>query len=130
MYMRCALTIIVILFFALGTGQLHAQDNESKESDNAAKAADEKRPDVELTEEALKIHHSGMLFDGHNDLPFAVRMRGNSSFDNIDISELQTDSGLHTDIPRLKKRRIKSTVLVGICSGVHCHHWQCVGNDT
>ena len=108
MYMRFALTIIVILFFALGTGRLHAQDNESIDSDNAAEAADEKRPDVELTEEALKIHHSGMLFDGHNDLPFAVRMRGNSSFDNIDIAELQNDNGLHTDIPRLKKGGLKA----------------------
>ena len=24
-----------------------------------------------VTEEALEIHHSGMLFDGHNDLPWA-----------------------------------------------------------
>ncbi len=58
-----------------------------------------------VTEEALEIHHSGMLFDGHNDLPWAMRSRADSSFDKIDISK---PTELHTDIDRLKKGGLKA----------------------
>ncbi len=56
---------------------------------------------VRLTEEALRIHHSAILVDGHNDLPGIVRTRGDSSFDKIDISDPQPQ--IHTDIERLLK---------------------------
>ena len=45
-------------------------------------------PRVELTEAALRIHHSAILVDGHNDLPWKVRDDGESSFDKIDIASL------------------------------------------
>ena len=105
MYMRLVLAITVAFVVNVGEGQLFAQNNGSN-GDESAK--DEKRPDVVLTEQALEIHHSGMLFDGHNDLPFAVRRKGNSSFEKIDIAKMQTDVGLHTDIPRLKKGGLKA----------------------
>ena len=69
--------------------------------------ADEKvRPKVVLTPEAESIHEAGMLFDGHNDLPWEIREKGNSSFDTIDISKAQPT--IHTDIPRLRKGGLKA----------------------
>lgn len=61
---------------------------------------------VTVTAEGLEIHHSGMLFDGHNDLPWQVRRLGASSFQNLDIA--QDQPRLHTDIPRLKAGGVKA----------------------
>jgi membrane dipeptidase len=47
-----------------------------------------------------------MLFDGHNDLPWEIRERGKSSFDELDIGRLQPS--LHTDIPRLREGGVKA----------------------
>lgn len=63
------------------------------------------KPLVELSDEAREIHERGMLFDGHNDLPWAMRRAANYSFDRIDIAE-PTD--FHTDIDRLKKGGLKA----------------------
>jgi len=52
-------------------------------------------PDLDISDEARRIHAEALIFDGHNDLPGALRGR----FDDVDISQEQT--GLHTDIPRL-----------------------------
>jgi membrane dipeptidase len=71
-----------------------------------AQADEAPRPRVVLTAEAEEIHRSGMLFDGHNDLPWEIREKGNSSFDVIDISQHQ--ARLHTDIPRLRKGGLKA----------------------
>ncbi|MCZ6597614.1 MAG: dipeptidase [Planctomycetota bacterium] len=59
------------------------------------------RPPVVLTEEALRIHRSALVFDGHNDVPWVVRSRGDSSFDRLDLAQPQPD--MHTDIPRLRE---------------------------
>lgn len=56
---------------------------------------------IVLTEEALRIHRAGLLIDGHNDLPWQIRTKGKSSFDQMDISRPQ--KSLQTDIPRLRK---------------------------
>ena len=69
-------------------------------------AQDRTRPPVTLTPEAEAVHFSGMLFDGHNDLPWEIREKGNSSFDNLDISKDQPT--LHTDITRLRKGGVKA----------------------
>ncbi len=61
--------------------------------------------DVKVTKEAQEIHGSGMLFDGHNDLPWTMRRAADSSFDNVDISQ---PTRFHTDIPRLKKGGLKA----------------------
>ena len=55
---------------------------------------------VRLTREALKIHGSAILVDGHNDLPWKLREDGEGSFDKLDIAHPQPD--LHTDIARLR----------------------------
>ena len=71
-----------------------------------SKAQESGRPDVVLTAEGEAVHFSGMLFDGHNDLPWEIRDKGNSSFDILDISKDQPT--LHTDIARLKKGGLKA----------------------
>ncbi len=58
-----------------------------------------------VSKEALEVHHSGMLFDGHNDLPWAMRSKADSSFDKVDISQ---PTQFHTDIARLKKGGVKA----------------------
>ncbi len=58
-----------------------------------------------ITDEARKIHFSGMLFDGHNDLPWTMRAQAASSFDKADIAKPQP---FHTDIPRLKQGGVKA----------------------
>ena len=75
-----------------------------------SKAQESGRPDVVLTAEGEAVHFSGMLFDGHNDLPWEIRDKGNSSFDILDISKDQPT--LHTDIARLKKGGLKAQFTV------------------
>lgn len=58
-----------------------------------------------ISDEAREIHFSGMLFDGHNDLPWTMRAQAASSFDKADISKPQP---FHTDIPRLKQGGLKA----------------------
>lgn len=64
------------------------------------------REPVVLTEEGLAVHQAGMLFDGHNDLPWQMRKVGKSSFDQFDISKPQPS--LHTDIDRLREGGVKA----------------------
>ena len=64
------------------------------------------RAEVKLTDKARRIHDAGMLFDGHNDLPWQMREIGSSSFDVFDISKPQPK--LHTDIARLKEGGVKA----------------------
>ncbi|MCA9175541.1 MAG: membrane dipeptidase [Planctomycetales bacterium] len=59
-----------------------------------------KRPPVELTDRARQLHASSYVWDGHNDLPWEIRNKASSSFAKLDIAQAQ--SGLHTDIPRLR----------------------------
>jgi len=42
------------------------------------------------------------VFDGHNDLMWAMRNRVRYDFDALDVGRDQTASGLHTDLPRLR----------------------------
>ena len=61
---------------------------------------------VEVSAKAREVHFGGMLFDGHNDLPWEIREQGKSSFDELDISRPQPS--LHTDIPRLREGGLKA----------------------
>ena len=70
------------------------------ESDPKPDSSDNPKP-VVLTKEALEIHRSGLLIDGHNDLAWHIRKYGDKSFDKLDISQPQPE--LQTDIPRLRK---------------------------
>jgi membrane dipeptidase len=59
------------------------------------------RAPVQVTEEARRIHREAILVDGHNDLPYQFREKGDLSFERIDITRPQPR--LHTDIPRLRQ---------------------------
>jgi membrane dipeptidase len=59
-----------------------------------------------VSERARKIHESGMLFDGHNDLPWRFRTSNDMGFDKLDISK-KLSSG-QTDIPRLREGGVKA----------------------
>ncbi|MCA9263058.1 MAG: dipeptidase [Planctomycetales bacterium] len=58
-----------------------------------------RRAPITVTAEAEAVHRSALVFDGHNDLPWALRSLGSSSFERMDIAKPQKE--LHTDIPRL-----------------------------
>ncbi|MEQ8784713.1 MAG: membrane dipeptidase [Pirellulaceae bacterium] len=60
--------------------------------------------DVKLTDAGRRVHEAGFVFDGHNDLPWALRNKASSSFERLDIAQPQPT--LNTDIPRLKKGNV------------------------
>ncbi len=64
------------------------------------------RPDVVLTHRGRSVHFAGMLFDGHNDLPWELKQSGNASFQKIDLAQPQPQ--MHTDIPRLREGGVKA----------------------
>ena len=53
-----------------------------------------------VSRRAFEIHRRSYVWDGHNDLPWALRKAGDRTFSKIDIREPQAK--LHTDIPRLR----------------------------
>ena len=59
-----------------------------------------------VSERARKVHDSGMLFDGHNDLPWRLRTAGDMAFESLDISKRLTSG--QTDIPRLREGGLKA----------------------
>ena len=58
------------------------------------------RPKIVVTDEARRLHRECLVFDGHNDLPWSMRIKAGSSFQRADISVEQ--ERFHTDIPRLR----------------------------
>jgi membrane dipeptidase len=59
-----------------------------------------------VSEQARQVHASGMLFDGHNDLPWRLRTEGDFALSKLDLSK-RLDSG-QTDIPRLREGGVKA----------------------
>lgn len=59
------------------------------------------RPPVVMTPEGERIHRSAILIDGHNDMPWEIRMQGSRTFERLNIAKHQ--ESLQTDIPRLRK---------------------------
>jgi membrane dipeptidase len=59
------------------------------------------RGPVVVTPEALQLHQSCIVIDGHNDLPWELRSQKDMSFRTYDLRKEQT--ALHTDFVRLKK---------------------------
>jgi membrane dipeptidase len=56
--------------------------------------------------EARRVHDAGFVFDGHNDLPWELRLHGDASFRDTDLRQrLRTG---HTDIPRLRDGGVKA----------------------
>lgn len=88
---------LVALVLAVGIGGMTAAQDEAAVAD---------RPVIEVSERAREIHFSGMLFDGHNDLPWELRSKARGSFDQADIRQAQPQ--FHTDIPRLREGGVKA----------------------
>jgi membrane dipeptidase len=59
-----------------------------------------------VSERARQVHAKGMLFDGHNDLPWRLRAEGDFGLTKFDLSQ-RLDSG-QTDIPRLREGGVKA----------------------
>ncbi|MEO6811448.1 MAG: dipeptidase [Isosphaeraceae bacterium] len=59
-----------------------------------------------VSERASRVHASGMLFDGHNDLPWKLRELGDVTFSKIDISKRLEST--QTDIPRARQGGLKA----------------------
>lgn len=57
------------------------------------------KKDIVLTEEALRIHRSAIVIDGHNDLPYKIRVKGRNALDTVNLLSYQPE--FHTDMPRL-----------------------------
>jgi len=55
---------------------------------------------IAVTDDAMRVCRSGILIDGHNDLPWQIRKLANSSLDRIDLKAGWRD--VQTDIPRLR----------------------------
>jgi membrane dipeptidase len=59
-----------------------------------------------ISERAKQVHAAGMLFDGHNDLPWRLRAEGDFALTKFDLAR-RLDSG-QTDIPRLREGGVKA----------------------
>jgi membrane dipeptidase len=82
----------LLLFVAAALGETQAQEN--------------RRPPVVLTDEGRQVHFGSFVFDGHNDLPWEMRTKADSSFDKRDIARPQP--AMQTDIPRLRKGGVRA----------------------
>jgi membrane dipeptidase len=71
---------------------------------SSAWSADEKP--APISERARKVHDAGMLFDGHNDLPWRLREDGDLKFETLDLSK-RLPTG-QTDIPRMREGGLKA----------------------
>ncbi len=69
--------------------------------------------DIKLTDEAVRIHRSAIVIDGHNDLICKIRLKGPSAVDTVDLMTDQPE--FQTDIPRL------------ISGGVGAQFWAATG---
>ncbi|HEX7379969.1 MAG TPA: dipeptidase [Pirellulales bacterium] len=58
-------------------------------------------PPIIVTAQALALHRSALVFDGHNDLPWRLRGEFDGRLEKCDIAQPQPL--LHTDIPRLRQ---------------------------
>ncbi len=65
-----------------------------------ALSAEEPRPAIEVTQQARELHRLAPVVDGHNDLPWTLRIAG-GGFEKFDIAASQP--GFHTDISRLRR---------------------------
>jgi membrane dipeptidase len=96
---RIALAVALLSWVICQTTCAYADPHDSRET-----ADPEERPPVVMTAEGRRIHAATLLIDGHNDLPWEIRRKGDSSFENFDIASPQ--AAVHTDIPRLQRGNV------------------------
>ncbi len=91
---RFALTT-VLFHFGLATSFAIAEDTTK---------AKEPEKEFTISSRAQEIHRRAYVWDGHNDLPWALREAGDRTFSKFDI---RTNQGkLNTDIPRLRQGNV------------------------
>jgi membrane dipeptidase len=73
---------------------------------SAQAQAEQTQPPVSVSERARKIHVEGILWDGHNDLPWRLRTDGDMALTKYNLST-RLHSG-QTDIPRLREGGVKA----------------------
>nr|MCU0720487.1 dipeptidase [Pirellula sp.] len=91
---------------AVGTLMIGGQVSFSGEPNSVSPQGDSiasKPGAIVVSEKAMAIHRRGYVFDGHNDLPWAVR-KYSKRFDQIDLRKDQPE--LHTDIKRLEQGNV------------------------
>ena len=71
---------------------------------DSAAWSQEPRKTVVVTQKDRDVDVASFVFDGHNDLPWAMRTSASSSFEKLDISQPQPE--IHTDIARLRKGNV------------------------
>lgn len=71
-----------------------------------AVSADDAIPPV--SERAARVHNGGVLIDGHNDLPWRLRQKGDMAFTRIDVGKNLPTDLLQTDLPRLRAGGVKA----------------------
>ncbi len=54
-----------------------------------------------VSDRAANVHATGLLIDGHNDLPWRLREIGDSGLENFDLRVRHAEG--HTDLPRLRE---------------------------
>lgn len=59
-------------------------------------------------DQAAEIHERAIVIDGHNDLPWRLRIEFDSSFERFDLATRHSDG--HTDIPRLREGGVTAQV--------------------
>jgi membrane dipeptidase len=84
-----------------------------------AGSSDEKDRPPPVSDGARKVHAAGMLFDGHNDLPWRLRTEGDFALTKLDLTR-RLDSG-QTDIPRLRAGGVKAQFWSVFIPSDHAH---------
>src|SRR5579871_1045826 len=74
--------------------------------ESPAGSGDAAKPLPPVSERARRVHAAGMLFDGHNDLPWRLRTDGDFALAKFDLSR-RLNAG-QTDIPRLREGGVKA----------------------
>ena len=73
--------------------------------------------EIQLSEEALKIHRYALVLDGHNDMPGNILDKGLNTLKDFSLNKAQPQ--LQTDIPRLRKGGVDAQVFVAYISPDH-----------
>jgi membrane dipeptidase len=99
MHLMTRSTYLISLAVGLITGAASANGQQTFSDTAPAQRSVAQRTPIVVSDKAWDIHRSSPVFDGHNDLPWALRQSG-GRFERFDIAQPQPD--FHTDIPRLK----------------------------
>jgi membrane dipeptidase len=92
--MRRMVHALLVVAGLVGSGGFLAAFNEARSDE----------PPV--SEHARKVHAAGLLWDGHNDLPWLLRAKDDLALTKFDLSK-RLDIG-QTDIPRLREGGVKA----------------------